>query len=283
MIQMSSTQSNPLNNYQSRLLVQMIRFDYEEETYTGIVVIPLSVDGLPQQAQITALSAPFWREETTPAKGGDYSTNQGGHGAFSGNSDNRGNRSGGGIAARTKDWNALSALYNANQNRYWIDTATPPEAFFQAINSLWSPSLWQTFANNFFNPRDAIVACHLMPRKLGPSPLIGHPSKIYAAERTLSTALVPTFGANYTDLHVGDLDITLPRWYEGFPDFDNTAIYIHLPYIGVKQIDIEAVMEGVLSVDYVSDVLSGDVVATVWTQDRYGNCNYRYEFKGNCA
>lgn len=282
MIRMTSTQSNPLNSYQSRLLVQMIRFDYEEETYTGIVAISLSADDLPQRAEITALSAPFWKEETTPASSGETSYSQGGHGAFSGPSNDRGDRNGSGIATRVANWNSLSAFQSANQNRYCLLPGADNAALYQVINRLWSPSFWESFANNFFNPRDAIVTCHFMPYALGPK-YSSNKSVIKAAEINLSTDQVHLFSNTYTDYHVGDLDITDPRWYEGFPDFDNTAIYIHLPYIGVKQIDVEAVMEGVLSVDYVSDVQTGDLVATVWTQDRFGHCNYRYEFKGTCA
>lgn len=282
MINSVQTQSNPINSYESRLLVQMIQFTYNDDTYTGIVVIKMSADSLPQEAEITALSAPFWREEITPAKGGENSTRAGGGGSFSGASDNRGSRTGGGISARTNDWNDINVVASANHNKYRLSMYESLTPFYQAVNRLWEPSVWNSITNNFFNPKDAIVACHLMPESLGPD-AIGATDVIKAAEQNLSIANCPLFATTFTWKHIGDLDITDPHWYDGFPDFDNTAIYIHLPYIGVKQLDIEAVMEGVLSVDYVSDVMSGDVVATVWTQDRFGNCNYRYEFKGNCA
>lgn len=285
MINAVQNQSNPINSYESRFLVQMIKFTYNDDTYIGIIVIKMSADSLPQEAEITALTIPFWREEITPAKGGEISARAGGGGSFSGASDNRGSRDGGGIKTRTDNWNSINAIVDANHHKYRIGVGNSLTPFYQAVNRLWEPSLWNSITNNFFNPKDAIVACHLMPENLGPSAIGGEGSRdvIRAAEQNLSTESCSLFADSFTWTHVGDLDITEHHWYDGFPDFDNTAIYIHLPYIGVRQLDIEAVMEGVLSVDYVSDVMSGDVLASVWTQDRFGNCNYRYEFKGNCA
>ena len=272
-----------LDAFNERLLAQMINFTYNEVNYTGVVVIKLSVDRLPIAAEITALSAPFWKEELTPARDGPTSYSQGGAGRFGGTSNDRGDPTGGLVASRVNSWNAASAIFNANQNRYRMTTATAPSAFFEAQNRLWMPSIWNSISNNFFNPKDAILACHMMPEKLGP-PASGGAGYIKAAEVNLSVNnTAPFFAANYTWCHVGSISITDPHWYDGFPDFDNTAIYIHLPYIGTKQIDVEAVMEGTLSVEYVSDVQSGDVVAWIWTQDRFGHSNYHYEFKGNCA
>jgi hypothetical protein len=164
MITTSSSQANAMNVYQSRLLVQMIRFDYEEETYTGIVVITLSADGLPQEAQITALGAPFWREEVTPANGGPPSGVQGGHGTFDGTSDNYGDRTGAIIKNKALLWSAAKnragSMYKKYRSNYSAGTGgvTGVEAFESFMQQLWavdedgSDSLWKGFTNKFASP-----------------------------------------------------------------------------------------------------------------------------------
>lgn len=124
----------------------MIRFTYEDETYTGIIVVTLSSDGLPQEAEITALSAPFWREEYTPANGGPNSGSQGGQGTFSAPSDNRGDRNGRYVEGVVSSWNATASLAYTNRNKYRIvmnaQGTQGIQAYAEMVNSLWSPSVW---------------------------------------------------------------------------------------------------------------------------------------------
>lgn len=268
--------------YSSIYLVQFVQFKYEDEDYIGIMTVRIAGDGVPQEGRIAALSAK-WFEYDAPANGGPISGRQGGHGSFSAPSDNRGDRFGQYVSGVVDQWNTTAAFTAANQNRYRMPMVTGTlieTAFLEVIENLWSPNLWEQYQNNFFNPKDAILVCHAMPNKLGPLSNNGS-KKIMAAERDLSNQTVATFSDTYRWVHIDDKDIS--DYFDGFPDFDNTAVYIHLPYIGTKQLDIEAMMEGTIAVEYVSDVETGDVVAWVWTQDKFGNCNYRYEFKGNCA
>lgn len=293
MINMSSSQANAMNTYQSRLLVQMIRFDYEEETYTGIVVITLSADGLPQEAQITALGAPFWKEEITPANGGPISGIQGGHGTFDGTSDNYGDRTGSIIKNKATLWNsaknragAMYKKYRTNYNTSGDATGIP--AFTAFMQQLWaidddgSDALWKGFTNKFASPDQAVITYHLMPAVLAPD-VSGDPHAIRIAGNHLVSGeyLSPIFGDMVKAIHVGSININ--EYTSSFADYTNCSIYIHLPYIGTKQIDTSAVMDGWLSVDYSADVLTGDCTAFITTCDKFGNTRIRYSFKGNCA
>lgn len=274
-----------LTNYHSRYLVQMVRFKYNNDTYIGVIVINVGVDNVPLSAEITALSKVFWEEETK-VNGGPVSFAQGGDGTFTAPSDNRGDAAGHHIRDRVGRWNNASAVLMGARNRYRIDGSDSLDtlAFQQMNKRLWNPSVFQSFENQMVNPRDAIISCVLMPESLGPPKNNLDRSPIVAADADISNGV----GAcHFTDLftwcHLDSKKINLPKYYGAYPDYDDTAIYIHLPYVGVKQIDVEAVMDGEIGVDYATNAETGDVLASVWTKDKFGNYNSRYEFRGNCA
>ena len=155
-------------------------------------------------------------------------------------------------------------------------------AFKQMVDNLVDPDVWQGFDNKYYNPIDSIITCSMIPAYLAPSGSdIGTSSVIKASKLNLTTTAVPTFNIWNKSIHIGSVDIR--PYCDGFPDFDNTAIYINLPYVGVKQLDINACMDGELAVDYLIDYLTSDVTAQIWVRDKFGNYNIRYEFKGNCG
>jgi hypothetical protein len=121
-----------------------------------------------------------------------------------------------------------------------------------------------------------------MPAVLSPT-IQGEPGAIRIAggHNVSGEYLAPRFAEMEKAVHVGSVNI---KEYSGsFADYTNCSIYIHLPYIGTKQIDTAAVMDGWLSVDYSTDILTGDCTAFITTCDKFGNTRIRYSFKGNCA
>ena len=88
-----------------------------------------------------------------------------------------------------------------------------------------------------------------------------------------------TFGDLYDSYHIGDIDIQ--KYTDSFADFTNTSIYLNLPYVGTKVIDVPSCMFGWLSVDYLIDRFTADCTAIVTVQDLFGNTELRYEWKGN--
>ena len=136
--------------------------------------------------------------------------------------------------------------------------------------------------DKIFTPQQYVISCHTMPSKLVP-PVSSLMERIACGATTLTDAgvLAPRFASSYKFYTVGEIDVN--EALNDFNDYGLTNIYIHLPYIGFKQLDTEAVMGGKLNVSYIADVISGDCVATVWVKDRNGNSKNRYEWKGNCA
>ena len=209
---------------------------------------------------------------------------QGGQGKFQAPSNNRGDRTGSDVADIKDNWNGKqNNITSVGYNRYVLGE-NDAAAFGQFAQQLWNPDFWDGFANKFFNPISSILVSHMMPVNLAPPIRTGAATRdhIYAAQTVLTPDYTVTkFLSYYTNYHVGDIDIS--TYTDSFADFENTAIYIHLPYIGIKQLDISSCMGGWLAVDYISDAFSGDVIAFVTVSDRIGNRQRRYSWKGNCA
>lgn len=286
-----------LHKSTSKTLIQMCEFSYTvsdsshdepyEADFTGIVVIQINPDNTPAGAAVVAVQKPFWTPIEKKAKGGPSSSTQGGNGNYTALSNDRGDEDGQFVQDRVDAWNngARALAHNQNHYRIYPNGGDQESAWQEMIQRLWSPWIWDVYDNQFFNPTNAILSCLMMPHNLGPDNN-GTTAKIKAAEINLSTHQVPCFTDFFERKPIGIVDIS--QYYDGFPDYDNTGLYIHLPYIGTFQLDIPATMgrgtvPGKVRVDYVSDVQTGDVVAWVWIRDADGHSNYRYEFKGNCA
>jgi len=145
---------------------------------------------------------------------------------------------------------------------------------------LWDPDILESWANQAQSPLQAIITCHQVPANLAQVNL-GTPQIIKAAGLGLSDTTADTFSQYITSYHVGDVDIS--QYTDAFPDFTDSSIYIHLPYIGTYQLDTAACMHGWLAVDYLCDLTSGHCTALITTMDKFGNTQIRYEFKGDCS
>lgn len=246
----------------------------------------------PIALDVVAFDAQWWGASIIAGGGGSgqWTTDgptsyvQGGQGKFHAPSDNRGTRNGSDIDYIKTKWNTKqNNITSVGYNRYVLGE-NDAAAFGQFAQQLWNPDVWDGFVNKFFNPITSILVSHMMPATLAPAITSGAATRdhIYAAQTNLTPNYTVTkFLSQYISYHVGDIDIS--TYTDSFADFENTAIYIHLPYIGIKQLDVSSCMGGWLSVDYISDVFSGDVIAFITTCDRIGNRQQRYAWKGNCA
>lgn len=231
-------------------------------------------------------SANFWegsiidpQNESLWGNDGPASIHQGGQGSFDAPSNNHGDNTGTTAGTTASVWGGNHSIFDTGYKKYML-SSPDSTAFAQMVSRLVDPDFWEGFQNKMYNPIQAIIACHMIPASLAPVALETR-KQIEAATLTLSSDTVPTFGTLYGRKHIGSINVS--DYTDSFADFTNTAIYINLPYIGVKQLDVAACMQGQLSVDYLIDYLTGDTTAWIWTKDRFGNYNIRYEYKGNCA
>ena len=257
----------------------------DKDHYGVLLVIVYRANGNIASIRGTMISDNFWTENINPqnqswwGNDGPASSHQGGQGTFDAPSDNHGDRNGDDISGVITRVNSNMTPFSNGYNKYVMNRQNLAP-FTEMISQLWDPSLFQSYENHTQNPLGAIISCNMLPENLAAIEA-GNPSKIKAAGATLSSTASPKFDDVFKWYHVGDIDIS--QYTDAFADYSLTNVYIHLPYVGDFQIDTEAIMEGQLSVDYVVDMFTADITAFVWTQDRFGNKNYRYEFKGNCG
>lgn len=121
-------------------------------------------------------------------------------------------------------------------------------------NWLWTDS-FLTAAKRAFTtqPLDAIVFLGMLPFQ--PS---GSPSTIQAAgiDSGISANRITT---QYYTLDFGIIHI--PEKWSSIMDYKYTNISIHLPFIGIRDLDTEACMDATLYLKYYVDCVSGDAVA----------------------
>lgn len=82
--------------------------------------------------------------------------------------------------------------------------------------------------------------------------------------------------------HVGSID--LGKMYDGFPDFSPfTKAILHLPFVGECELNMNAIAHGILAITYTCDVMNGNILVSVWSQDYNGNKQVIKVVNGNCA
>lgn len=287
---MVKTYEGELGAQNPLIFINFINFTFpiEQEDHSvkdvemiGVCAWRESIDGIIQEAYITAFDAEFWKGKPEPPHDAPISTVQGGNGSFSAPSDNRGDKNGATAGAIASAWNDNISTFSPGYNNYYLGSPDVA-AFREMVTSLWNPNIIEGFKNLMMDPINAIVCCHQVPANLAPSALQTK-DWIKAAGVQLTTLdnKVYLYSSQITHFHGGYVD--LDPYTDGFDDFTNTSCYIHLPYIGTQLIDIAGCQHGWLAVDYLTDVIHGDCTALITVCDKFGNTEIRYEFKGHCA
>lgn len=214
-----------------------------------------------------------WGEDTEKA---------GGDGTFSAPSDNIGDRNGTMLLSQISTANyTFKNVLGGNYNLYYV----PPADLTKILAVLYSSDYFQRFQNSMYNPLSAVLNCALVPEIF--CSYSAGTSDMTAGGYNISQNIFPNpvqFASPepLTMHHIGDIDI--PKYFGAFPDFaPYTQCKLHLPYIGEIPIDINKIAGGTLSIDYVCDVMSGNVTAWIWCNDKDGNHTYCYNATGNCA
>lgn len=214
-----------------------------------------------------------WGEDTDKA---------GGDGTFNAPSDNDGDRGGTSLLSAISTANTtFKTVLGGNYNLYYV----PPADLTKILAVLYSSDYFQRFENSMYNPLSAVLNCALIPEIF--CSYSASVSDMTAGGYNVSQHIFPNpvqFASPEPLImrHIGDIDIT--KYFGAFPDFaPYTQCKLHLPYIGEITIDTNKIAGGTLSVDYVCDVLSGNVTAWIWCNDKDGNHTYCYNATGNCA
>lgn len=280
-----------------------VHFKDSGTDFFGVAIVQMSdftENSYPVAIHVSAWDETFWGNsiisggESGAGSWGNNNIPAGGGGTFSFTSDNRGDSSGTAIAAemtkRIHGFNtAAGGLYN-------IHVLTDSE-MRDVMNALYYnkstttqilPDFIERCKNSVYNPLSAFLAINAIPhnlimRKTTPSILTAAGFNI---SESINHVTPPTYAEceQVSYLHLGSYDFNANHVFDAFPDFaPYTKIKLHLPYIGIIDIDTNAVMYGSIAVTYFCDAISGNLTAFVWCCDKDGNSTYKYTASGNCA
>ena len=278
--------SNILNN------PNIVMFFISYWQYVGIAIVTMSDstdNAVPVSASIVAVQTPFWgtsiKDGNVPGVGnwGDDSDTGGGNGTFTATSNNRGDATGTAITTQTQTAGTLinNKLVANFLSIYHVSSGD----MAMLTGMLYGQSFFDKFKQYMYNPLSAVLSCHLLPSAF--VPVTGLAARDYTAGGYNFTANmdVPTQGkiiGALQNYHVGSINIA--SYFDSFPDYNPyTKCTLHLPYIGTIDIDINAIVKGKLSVDYICDVTNGNIAAWVYCLDENGNSTFKYIATGNCA
>lgn len=152
----------------------------------------------------------------------------------------------------------------------------PSQAQVDAFGAwLWSSNFIDQVKKLFADPMQGIIGIH----KIYATPAVSGSGTIVCGylDSNVSSNIV---GSQYTTVDCGS--VFLPEYFGNVLDYENTELYIYLPFIGIQQLDIGQCMRGVISVKYTVDVYTGACLAEISVaRDNAGGV--LYTFSGDCA
>lgn len=284
--------------YDNRVVIG-IWFEVSGEEFVGFAVVHFSA-GAPDRIDLAAISRAAVADnvkgtgEIGKGNWGPTSDTGGGDGDYDSSSDDRGDGSAADTTSTETAMNsAVSPVIAAGFRVHQLQTTSDAMGYFYgAIFKTGAGSYLERFYQSAYDPTSAIVALHLLPQNLVnlDSGTTSHVTAAgYDISQTMHTDSGGTLNVNFPDIvqpicgyYVGKVDFT--KYFGAYPDFaPHTKMYLHLPYIGVQEIDVNQVQHGSLAVSYYCDAISGSVSAHVWCNDREGKHTYKYVCTGNAA
>ena len=199
--------------------------------------------------------------DKTPAGGGDTSRPGGGNGNYDDTSDpidfpdvpTNGALDSGAIKAHRVVQQTLDAIFAKLWNKSLFD-----------IQNVWQKSIE--------NPMSAIVSLHALP--VAPE-AAADPKNLFIGN--FDTGVKPPKITNqYSIIDCGQLSIK-EFWGSALDYSPYTKCEIFLPFIGIKKLQIEDVMNNTLHIKYYVDVLTGDCIAFIKC-----GISVLYHYTGNC-
>lgn len=268
-----------------------VHFQDSGTDFYGIAAIQMSdftENSYPVAIHVSAWDTTFWGSSIIPGGGGGggnwgpSSYTGGGDGQWTFSSDNRGDTTGATVAAiATERRQALQAFYGAahGYQLHQILPAVIPDIF----GLLYSSSFIDRYTQSIYNPLSAVISLHLLPARLCDPQAATSELTLsgYSISNNLPTPQNFPIIETLHHEHIGTYDFEAMDNYLDYAPF--TTAYLHLPYIGVLEIDINAIASGSISIDYLTDAQTGNCAAYISCIDRDGHSAIKYCATGNCA
>lgn len=223
-----------------------------------------SLGGTTFGAQVTAYGEGY-TTDVDPAKGTIDTNDDGGI--------SRKYTEGRGNFDRTSDTIAVPALPTLSATKTGFVTLYKPSLsqLVQLCEYLWGSVILNMLRNLLMNPMDLIIGLGIVPVS-APASTTSAPG---VAEITIPVVMYQ-YDSQYYEYDCGTLKIE-EFWGTAFDYAPYTQIQIYLPYVGVRELNVDEVMGQTIGVKYHIDLFGGGLMAYVTV-----NGSIRYQFSGNC-
>ena len=146
-------------------------------------------------------------------------------------------------------------------------------------DEVFSATIWDAIKNYFEKPQEIIAGLMLLPI----TPASGSSYYPKYGVNVLNDFALPEVAARFVEVSCGS--IYVDEYYASCFDYSPyTQISIYLPFIGVRDIDVDEVMGKWITVKYRIDCYTGNCLATILVGDGTAGSNtVRYQFAGNCG
>lgn len=144
---------------------------------------------------------------------------------------------------------------------------------------LFSSTIWDAIKNFFEKPQEIIAGMILLPI----TPASGSTYHPKYGINVLQDVSLPEVGARFKDVSCGS--VYVDEYYGSSFDYSPfTQISIYLPFIGVRDLDVDEIMGKWLTVNYRIDCYTGNCLASILVGTGVAGSNtVRYQFSGNCG
>lgn len=289
-----------------------VHFTDSGNDFYGVAIVQMSdftENSYPVAIHVSAWDTTFWG--TSIISGGESGAGEWGNstiptindGTFSSTSNSVGtdNPNYSTTAIQTRVNTALFGLFSGLTGVYSIyllDTADGQSISFTELTRIYNvlyasgnDKFLTRYLQSMYNPLSAVIAMHLIPYQFTASALFGVTVKkqLTISGYNVSTAISETTPPEYNILkplgRVVFPSLDMPKYFGGFADFaPYTQCILHLPFIGAIELKTNAIAHGSITVEYLCDMISGNVTARVSCTDNTGeNTQYVHTASGNCA
>lgn len=167
-------------------------------------------------------------------------------------------------------------------------------ALAEIYTVLYNTDFLHNYYQSLYNPLSAVLATHLIPTEFISKYNPPASRKLTVSGYSISDKISERFPQQYPEPPKFDLvkpiakysfdAVDIEKYTDSYADFaPYTKFILHLPFIGKTEINANYLAHGSLKVEYACDLMSGNVIAYVWTKDDNGNSQYILSASGNCG
>lgn len=139
---------------------------------------------------------------------------------------------------------------------------------------LWNPNVFdvETWQKLFADPMEGVIGLSIVPV----TPSTGGTIPVMIGNATTSVSM-PIVSDQYVEIDCGS--VSIDKYVNCYLDYVETRVSIYLPYIGMRELNPQDVMDTSLHVVYHIDVLTGACACMIHVSGK----GVLYTYNGNCA